>query len=360
MEARSADVMSERTPGYDLLAKIGSALLAGIVSLTIILNAAFYEQVTSSRIMPVLVGALVVHCCVVPKVFMCREFWMYAAFTAYLFVTLFWTPDQLLAMNSLFPSVDFLIILVVYGSLVAFHDLRAVVIGTLIGFWIGAIAYTVVEGFPFAYPVIFSYNAVAQMYVFGLFYTCLLGWLTNARVLTLSMALLLMAHVLATTSIKTNLGDRARCDRGDVRLLPAVDACLAAKCDAAGGGGGGARGRHPLQSEAGRASVGRLHARGARSAGAAGAGEPAGLQRVRGARGLDAARHPGLDAKPRFRLGRRVVPCELRHHFALDPGRSHLQHGDRRTGVVLRNVRVHGLATPAIAPWRQPQPFRLW
>ena len=61
-------------------------------------------------------------------------------------------------------------------------------------------------GFPFVYPPDFSYNSVASMYLFGLFAVLAFGWLTRWRVVTAIIALLLLTHIAATTSIKTNLG----------------------------------------------------------------------------------------------------------------------------------------------------------
>ena len=65
------------------------------------------------------------------------------------------------------------------ASLVAFHALRTVLQGLLAGFLLGAAWYTYAKGFPFAYPEDFSYNAIAAMYLFGLFSALAFGWSTR-------------------------------------------------------------------------------------------------------------------------------------------------------------------------------------
>ena len=131
---------------------------------------------------------------------------MYAVFIAYMSLSLLWAPDAVLGLNTLIPSFNFLLLMILYGSLIAFHDVRSVLTGLFGGFLLGAAAYTYREGFPFSYPPEFSYNAVASMYLFGLFITLIFGWRMGSRALTLSVAFVVILHIVATTSIKTNLG----------------------------------------------------------------------------------------------------------------------------------------------------------
>jgi O-antigen ligase len=95
---------------------------------------------------------------------------------------------------------------ILFGSLVAFHDTRAVLVGTLAGFIVGAVAYTRTQGFPFTYPADFSYNAIAGMYLFGLFCALTCVWGTRSKIVPAGIALIFLMHVAATTSIKFNLG----------------------------------------------------------------------------------------------------------------------------------------------------------
>jgi hypothetical protein len=135
-----------------------------------------------------------------------RELWIYIAFTAYMGITLIWAPSVDEGLNTLFPALDFILMSLLIGSLVAFHDLRAVIMGAFGGFIVGAASYTISTRFPFQHPDEFSYNAVAGMYLFGLFITLVYGWYTRSRLLPVLVSLVIMVHIAATTSIKTNLG----------------------------------------------------------------------------------------------------------------------------------------------------------
>jgi O-antigen ligase len=106
----------------------------------------------------------------------------------------------------MFPAVDFVLALILFGSFFAFHNVRAISVGMLVGFAIGVGVYTHISGFPVVYPKDFSYNAVAAVYMFGLFATLVFGWVTGLRVLTSMIALILLVSLAATTSIKSNLG----------------------------------------------------------------------------------------------------------------------------------------------------------
>jgi hypothetical protein len=141
-----------------------------------------------------------------PKLLLTRESAIYTFFTAYMFVTLIWAPGIADGMNTLLPALDFILLSILFGSLVAFYDLGVLLVGALCGFILGALLYTRVAGFPFVYPPDFSYNTFAGMYLFGLFITLLFGWHTRLKLLSLLIALVIMVHIAATTSIKTNLG----------------------------------------------------------------------------------------------------------------------------------------------------------
>ena len=186
----------------------GSFALAAIAVFALTLNASAGESFNfNSARLGVVLGLLVLlHLSRYPRFLFCREFALYFIFVGYMVVELFWTADVTLAMNTLVPALNFVLILVLFGALVTYHDFRAVLSGTLGGLLIGAAFYTLTQGFPFVYPVGFSYNAIAGMYLFGLFITLVYGWYTRSRVLTLSIGLSLLVLIAATTSIKTNLG----------------------------------------------------------------------------------------------------------------------------------------------------------
>jgi O-antigen ligase len=110
-------------------------------------------------------------------------------------------------MNTLLPAVNCILVMIFFGSLMSFHNVPTALAGALCGFMACAALYTITEGFPFSYPEEFSYNAIAGMYLFGLFITLMYSCFrrSNSFVLT-GIAIVIMAHIVATTSIKTNLG----------------------------------------------------------------------------------------------------------------------------------------------------------
>jgi hypothetical protein len=154
----------------------------------------------------VLLMLILLHLLVRPWLLFTRELWMYIAFTAYMGITFIWAPSVDDGLNTLLPAIDFILLSLLFGSLVAFHNLRAVIVGALGGFILGAAAYTRASGFPFHRPDELSYNAVAGMYLFGLFVTLVYGWYTRSRLLPVLLSLIVMVHIAATTSIKANLG----------------------------------------------------------------------------------------------------------------------------------------------------------
>lgn len=188
------------------LANTASYSVAALAAFALTMSAAFYDSFSSIRLGATLLAILMLHIQVCPRILICREFVLYILFVAYMFVELLWTNNITLALNTLMPAVNFIAILILFGSLVTFHNIQAVLAGTLGGVLSGAAIYTALEGFPFRYPTGFSYNAMALIYLFGLFLTLLLSsFLRSKSILTL-IGLVLMLLIVATTSIKTNLG----------------------------------------------------------------------------------------------------------------------------------------------------------
>lgn len=187
------------------LGRLGSFGLAAAASLALAIES-FSQEFNSARVAAVLLAVLVLHLVRCPRVIILREAVIYACFIAYMLIELLWTTDRALAMNTLAPALTSLITLVLFGSFAALHDLRAVVAGSLAGFLAGAAVYAGISGFPFRYPAGFSYNAVAGMYLFGLILALLLASCARRKALLLVLSAVIGAHVVATTSIKTNLG----------------------------------------------------------------------------------------------------------------------------------------------------------
>jgi hypothetical protein len=203
----SSQILINRAPSiWQRLAAIEAAVLAAVLTFSMVMGTVFVEEVTTSRLVAVLGLILVIQVLLIPRVFFCREFTLYLLFTGYMFLTMLWTPDPVLGMNTLFPAVDFVLIQIIMGSLVRFSDARAVLLGALIGLWAGSGVLTYAEGFPLVLSHELSYNGIAAIYLYGLYITLMLTCLTRSKWLLILAALLAMAHIVATTSIKTNLG----------------------------------------------------------------------------------------------------------------------------------------------------------
>ncbi len=184
-------------------------------SLTVLLSAcaglfvamsAYSEDLRQTRLGAFTSALLGVHLLWRRRLFWSRELSIYVWFYVYMLLALLWTDDLELAMNTLVPATNFLIIAVLFGSLVRFHDARAVLFGALMGFGCAAAFYTITQGFPFSFPADFSYNAVAGMYLFGLILTLMLSCFARTLLPWLAVEGIIMVHIVATTSIKTNLG----------------------------------------------------------------------------------------------------------------------------------------------------------
>jgi len=189
-----------------VIGKSISFSLAAIASFALTINASFYESFPFTHLAATLLAFLLLHVHLHPRILFCREFALYAWFVAYMIFELLWTKDIFLALNTLVPAITFIIILVLFGSLVTFHNVKVILAGFFGGVLAGAVTYTGVTGFPFVYPNGFSYNAMAVLYLFGLFVTLLHSSLRRSKVLLLPVGLVFLSLILATTSIKTNFG----------------------------------------------------------------------------------------------------------------------------------------------------------
>jgi hypothetical protein len=193
---RKAEMTWRSTASFCLAFAAGAALTVN----------AFLGTSQPFRFGAVLAALIAVHALMRVRLWLPREFGLYVAFAAYNGLSITWSSDVTDAIPNLQQTLNFCLIFVVFGALVAFHNRRATLTGALAGFLIGALVYTRTSGFPFTYPEDFSYNTIAGMYLFGLFLTVAYGWYRRSRFLPLALALVLMLLIAATTSIKTNLG----------------------------------------------------------------------------------------------------------------------------------------------------------
>ena len=184
---------------------LGTFAMSAVTALTLVMDASMLEF-NSARVAVVLLVVALLHVVRFGRIVVRREAVFYACFLAYMLVQLLWTDDRAFALNTLMPATNFLLVLLIFGSFVAFHELRAVLAGALAGFLLGAAYYTATSGFPFRYPAEFSYNAIASMYLFGFILTLFLATLARRRAALLVLAVVVAVHIVATTSIKANVG----------------------------------------------------------------------------------------------------------------------------------------------------------
>lgn len=185
---------------------MGSFSLAAVAAFAICVSASFYDSFPSTHMGAVVVGVLFLHVLRHPRIHFSRETLLYSLFVLYMLVQLAWTADRMMALNTIVPAINFILIMITFGSLAAIHDIRAILTGAMFGVLLSAILYTLVVGFPFVYPTPFSYNAIAAMYLFGLFVALLLDRVRRSYGILLLVSLVFLGLILATTSIKANLG----------------------------------------------------------------------------------------------------------------------------------------------------------
>jgi hypothetical protein len=187
-------------------ARLCTFLLTAVASLTLTLSA-YLEVLHAPRVGALLVVLIALHALWHLRLLWQREFTLYACLLGYMFITLLWTRNVELAINTLAPAINFILVMIFFGSLIKYHNVPTVFAGALCGFVAGAAIYTLTQGFPFSYPKEFSYNAIANMYLFGLFVTlaCSCLWRSSGFFL-IAIAVFIMLHIVATTSIKANLG----------------------------------------------------------------------------------------------------------------------------------------------------------
>ena len=284
-----------------------------------------------------------------PRCFFPREFVLYCWLIAYMVIQLVWTADVALAMNTLIPAVTFLVVLIQFGALATYHNVRVVLAGALAGLLIGMTLYTAISGFPFAYPAAgFSYNALAGMYLLGLLLTLILGVYARSRMPYLVVAAVLMLMIVATTSIKTNLGIvlgavasgivYARHMAKVIRRAAVTVVVLAGF--AAYWLATNAALMDKLQRGTGRVAVGIP-------------GPPIPRRRGRlfcvGYQGhVDGRRSRWMDAESTVRLRRRGVSGGFRNHIPFHPGGPSLQLRTHRCVSVLRHLSLARVASLAL------------
>jgi len=186
--------------------QLGSLALAAVSGFAVAVSTFAVESFSPARLGAVMGVLFSMHLLRYRRFLFTREFALYVLLVCYMAIELFWTEDLKLAMNALTPAVTLAVILLHFGSLATDHDVHTVLLGTLGGLVTGAALFTAISGFPFVYPADFSYNATAGMYLLGLFVALTLSCYMRSRIPALALGAILLLLIVATTSIKTNLG----------------------------------------------------------------------------------------------------------------------------------------------------------
>jgi hypothetical protein len=189
-----------------ILDRFAAVALSAISAFAVAASIIFVDSFSSARLGAVILLLFLLHLLWQPRFLFTREFALYVLLVCYMAIELLWTVDLELALNTMLPAVAFALILLHFGTLAIRHGIRAVLLGTLVGVLGGTALYTAVSGFPLVYPADFSYNAIAGMYLMGLFAALLLSCYRRSSGPLLAVAACFLLLIVATTSIKTNLG----------------------------------------------------------------------------------------------------------------------------------------------------------
>jgi hypothetical protein len=187
------------------LGLVHSFALAALATLAVTVNESG-DQSHPARFTEWLLALIALHGLRYMRFWIGREIALILGFVSYALLTLIWTLDMRTATGTLPVITNFVLTLILFGALVAYHDLRALLAGMFVGFVMAAVWYTRTSGFPLSYPDQFSYNTIAGMYLFGLFVAVLFSAYMRWRILPIAVAPILLLLIAATTSIKTNLG----------------------------------------------------------------------------------------------------------------------------------------------------------
>lgn len=185
--------------------RAGTLILAGVATFAITVSE-YGDMSHPTLVTAQLLVLILLHTVRYLRFWTSREILFYVGLFAYSLLSVSWTEDMHVAVNTVPSLTNFLLVLVLFSSLAAYHELGTLLAGMAIGFAAAAMLYTLTSGFPFSYPEDFSYNTIAAMYLFGFFVIIVLGSYRRWTVVPLTVGLVLLLLITATTSIKTNLG----------------------------------------------------------------------------------------------------------------------------------------------------------
>jgi hypothetical protein len=183
----------------------GSFVVATVATFAVTANE-YLDLSHPTRITMALLAVVLIHCLRYLRLWLSREVLLNLGFLGYALLSLLWTTHIKYAMFTVPALVNFTLTLIIFSAFAALYDPRALLAGILAGFLAAAAYYSLKTGYPLHYPDDFSYNSIAVMYLFGFFATLVFGAYFRMTVLPLALAVILLALIASTTSIKTNLG----------------------------------------------------------------------------------------------------------------------------------------------------------
>jgi hypothetical protein len=188
------------------LTGLTATFLLGAASMLIVTTNEYGDLSHPTMLTAELLLLLALHTVRYLGIWISREVLLYVGLVAYSALSVAWTENMHVAVATLPALANCLLVLVLFSCLAAYHDTYALLLGMAAGFAAAAVFYTLSSGFPFSYPDDFSYNTIAIMYLTGLFIVAVLGAYRRWLVVPLGVGALLLLLIMATTSIKTNLG----------------------------------------------------------------------------------------------------------------------------------------------------------
>ena len=185
-----------------------SFVFSMLTMVVLMVHVGFHQTFSVTRLSVALLFLVILQLARNPTIIFFRELTFYLIFLCYMSLSLIWSDNitAQIAAYTMNPSLNFVLIFFLYSGLITYHDERAVFAGSLLGFLIVAIGYSIIVGFPFIRPTDFSYNAISSMYLFGLFITLLISCYVRKKVIISLLVIVTILLIVATASIKTNLG----------------------------------------------------------------------------------------------------------------------------------------------------------
>lgn len=186
--------------------RAGTFLIATTASILLSMGSLFPPYMGTALMSAGLVAVLFIVVIRYERLCFAREHCIYMALCLYMLIAMLWTDNNVLAINTLVPALNFLLAITIFSTLTAYDDSLSAINGFFVGLFLTVTAYVMLTGYPLNHPSWYSYNAVAFVFLFALFLTSLIAGYQRFRWPFFAFFFLFLALLVATTSIKANLG----------------------------------------------------------------------------------------------------------------------------------------------------------